>query len=439
MKPTIVDSRRASNARIRIKSAFSSLADLGQAAAHQLEPAKFKDPAAEAGFLNEFRMAGLPLTANACCIAIAGYVLIAAADIVSNGWSSVEAARRILPVMLLGLIVGLVALRPPAFLRRYNGVLGTLGLLAYGLSVSMTHLYREDDPTTVVNPTALIGLWIIYGFVRLPLRITVFLCAVGGALALLGSRVTNMPDPMTRTLIYLLVANALGIILSRSIEIRERQLFQQRRILESAQSELQRRSSTAEEASAEKSRLVAAIGHDLRQPMMAAVLHLSVLIGRVRARDVTGVERQADRVHDAVLFLRDSLEHLLLSARYDAGVEEVRSRPVALKEVFQKLSDLCESRGSPERVKLTIDVPDRKVIVSTDPQILLRALVNLVDNALKYSRGSADVQSRVVIRAVVRNGECRIAVVDNGIGIAGSDVESIWQPFSQVGSSETSG
>ena len=399
-------------------------------------PAPFGDPAVEAQFVRDFRLAGLRSTAYACSVAVVGYLLIWSVDVFFNGWSAVAAVRRLIVIALLGLIIVLVLLKPPSLLRHYNSFLGSLVFVAYVSSVSVTHLFRDDDPTVNINPTALIGLWIIYGFIRLPLKVTIFLGVAGGSCALFGSRLTNMHDPTIRTLIYLIVANVLGITNARSVEVRERQLYLQRRTLEQAQSDLRDRNRVAEQSSAEKTRLIAAVGHDLRQPMMAAILHLSVLMGRLDAGDTLGVQRQARRVLESVNLLGGTLEHLLLAARYDAGTEPINLRDVSLKSLLQRVADLSEPQATERQLALLIRMPRSELTVQTDEQTLLRTLVNLVSNALKFTRTSTTRRARVIVRVGFANGVCRILIADNGIGIADSDTDSIWRPFFQVDNRE---
>jgi signal transduction histidine kinase len=399
-------------------------------------PPQFDDPAAEAQFLQDFRRAGLTATVYACSVAVAGYVMIWAVDLAFNGWSGIQAVRRLVVMALLSLTIGLVLGFPTWLLRHYTPLLGVLVFITYVASVTVTHLFRSDDPTLNVAPTALLGLWIIYGFFRLPLKVTVFLGLTGGACALFGTRLTNAHDPAVRTLVYLLIANAFGVTHSRSVEIRERHLFLQRRTLEEAQAELGYRSRVAEQASAEKTRLMAAVGHDLRQPMMAAILHMSVLMRRLDAQDSVGVLRQADRVLRSVKMLGETLEDLLLAARYESGTEPIQIRPVLLSKLFQEVGDLSEPQAAEKGSVLLIRVPRSGLIVMTDERTLLRCLVNLVSNALKFTSSSGTGRSRVVVRAGVRKGLCRIVIADNGIGVADSDADSIWQPFFQVGNRE---
>jgi signal transduction histidine kinase len=363
--------------------------------------------------------------------------MIGLVDIAFSGWSLAGALRRLVLIFLLLLVIMLIARVPKTLLRHYTLGFGLLVGVVYVCSVTVTHLFRIDEATAVVNPTALLGLWMLYGFVRLPIHVSLAIGVIGGIFALFGSRMTNLPDPAIRTFVYLVIGNALGLTLARSIELRERQLFQQKETLRDAQLELQRRSDIAEQAAASKTRLVAAVGHDLRQPMMAARLHLSVLIQKMNAGDGLGAERQAAHVQQAVQLLNDLLEHLLLAARYDAGTEQINIGPVSLREIFHRVEQLCALEAQEQGVALIMRMPRPKVYVLTDNRICLRALVNLVTNAVKFAKPPHEEHlARVVVRAAVVGSRCKIGVLDNGIGISDHDIDAIWEPFFQVGNEE---
>ena len=245
-----------------------------------------------------------------------------------------------------------------------------------------------------------------------------------------------MHEPAIRTIIYLVVANALGVLLARSIEMRERQLFLQRRVAEAAQAESELRTRLAERASAEKTRLIAAVGHDLRQPMLSAVLNAEVLTNRLDAGDLVGVRRQARRVEESVKLLGETLEHVLTAARFDAGTEPVNIEDVPLGMMFARLSELFGPHAAAAGIELRLHMPTPGLVVQTDEQALMRVLMNLVSNAIKFTPARAGRQTGVVVRAFERDGLCRIHVADTGMGIAGSDLESIWEPFVQIGNDE---
>ena len=399
-------------------------------------PPPFSDVRTESLFLNEYRLAGLSSVAYACLFGMATYVAIGAVDIAYGAWSIAATVRRLIAVSLIGFIVVLIFAQPTRVLKAYNVLLGIWSATAIIGLVSVTRLLRTTDATALVYPVSLIALWILYGFVRLPLKIAVFVGIVGSYFSMFGSRLTNMNEPGIRTVIYLVLANALGILLARSIELRERQLFLQRRVAEAAQAELERRTKLAEHASAEKTRLIAAVGHDLRQPMLSAVLHADVLAQRLKAQDLEGVWRQADRVKESVKLLGATLEHLLTAARYDAGTEPVRVEPILLSGVFRRLSELFSAPAMAKGIELRIREPQPGLIVRTDEQALMRILMNLLSNAVKFTPCRGLKPAGVVVRAFLSDDTCQIFVADTGSGIAERDFDAIWEPFFQVNNEE---
>jgi CheY-like chemotaxis protein len=206
-------------------------------------------------------------------------------------------------------------------------------------------------------------------------------------------------------------------------------------VAESAQLELAQRTLDAETASAEKTRLLAAVAHDLRQPMLSAVLHSEVLRQRLEAGDATAVRRQALRMEESVKVLGETLEHLLVAARYDAGSESVEIGPVALVWLFHRLREVFDSQARSKGIELRISEPSTDLFIATNEQALFRILMNLISNGIKFTepRGAG---SGVLVKAHLAGQVCRIVVADTGVGIEQSHLASIWQPFFQVGNEE---
>jgi signal transduction histidine kinase len=88
------------------------------------------------------------------------------------------------------------------------------------------------------------------------------------------------------------------------------------------------------------------------------------------------------------------------------------------------MSQLAENKG----LKLTVKAPEPEIIVFTDRQILCRILLNLIDNAIKYSE-----QGEISIHTCTPSpGRVEISVADSGIGISREDMKRLFDPFAQV-------
>ncbi|MFN9999888.1 MAG: histidine kinase dimerization/phospho-acceptor domain-containing protein, partial [bacterium] len=158
---------------------------------------------------------------------------------------------------------------------------------------------------------------------RLPISVSALVGWAVSVLAVAWAPMVIGGSEFLRSCLYLSFANVFGMVLCRLLESRERELFHQRRRTEAARLEARERQAAAEEADRQKTRLIAAVSHDLRQPMAAAVAHLDVARSRLQADDLERAREPAERAEAALTMLGTTLDHLLTAARYDSGTVEL--------------------------------------------------------------------------------------------------------------------
>ncbi|MEP6807528.1 MAG: HAMP domain-containing sensor histidine kinase, partial [Chloroflexota bacterium] len=161
--------------------------------------------------------------------------------------------------------------------------------------------------------------------------------------------------------------------------------------------------------------------HELRTPLTivrGSVEHLR----RHRARPVAEVGEALSDIETEVDRLTSLVDDLLLLARSDSGVIEMRRESVDLAEVagdaLQRLRAQAEARG----VSLRLDAAP--VAVAGDPDRLRQLVAILIDNAIRHSPAGAAVQ--VGIRADSHPG---ISVEDQGPGIRSEDLPHVFDRF----------
>jgi signal transduction histidine kinase/ActR/RegA family two-component response regulator len=200
----------------------------------------------------------------------------------------------------------------------------------------------------------------------------------------------------------------------------ERQVADRTRKLEKRNQQLAAAKERAEEATASKSRFLAAASHDLRQPLHALTLFARALSRRVEgkeARDLVGQTEQA------LASLKEMFDALLDISRLDAGLIEPMPQNVSLCELVERVAGgfkaEAEHRGLAFRAR-AID----GAVVRTDPALLQTMLRNLLSNAMKFTkRGGVMLACRRV------QGRIAIEVYDTGVGIASEARDDIFQEF----------
>ncbi|AXV35617.1 hybrid sensor histidine kinase/response regulator [Aeromonas hydrophila] len=183
-----------------------------------------------------------------------------------------------------------------------------------------------------------------------------------------------------------------------------------------------------ERANHSKSRFLAAVSHDLTQPLNAAKLFTSSLLEMLPPADEPA--RIARHIDDALGATEDLITDLLDISRLEAGKFKAKKLDFALRDVFDNLKAefgvLAQAGG------IQFSVVESGVAVYSDVRLLRRVLQNFLTNAFRYNPGG-----RVLLGCRRLGDKVRIEVWDNGPGIPADKQEAIFDEFSRLDHSRT--
>ncbi|MDX1663714.1 MAG: GAF domain-containing protein [Candidatus Promineifilaceae bacterium] len=176
------------------------------------------------------------------------------------------------------------------------------------------------------------------------------------------------------------------------------------------------------ELDAVKSDFLATVSHDLRAPLNSIVGFATSLdqIGPLNARQ----EEFVQSIVDAARRMSNLVSALLDLARVDSQLEEVRE-PCDMQELVRSAVVDLQGRAIIDDIDLQLEAAPGLSSVSGNPNQIRQAVVNLVDNAIKYSPPA----SRVQVTLGQEDGELFVAVRDWGAGIADDDAPRIFERF----------
>ncbi|MCI0813792.1 MAG: PAS domain-containing protein [Chloroflexi bacterium] len=169
---------------------------------------------------------------------------------------------------------------------------------------------------------------------------------------------------------------------------------------------------------------VANVSHELRTPLSAVKSVIETLQGG--AVDEPDVARDfLARAETEVERLVQLLEELLALSRLESGDLHFTEHPLDMRDVVRSVGQRMAPHAQRAGVDLRVDVDGRVQGVSGDPAALERAIVNLVDNAIKFTPkgGSVDLSSRA------DDGSVTIVVADTGAGIDPLDLPRVFERF----------
>jgi signal transduction histidine kinase len=177
-----------------------------------------------------------------------------------------------------------------------------------------------------------------------------------------------------------------------------------------------------------KSDFVSNVSHELRTPLSLIRLYAETLeMGRLKSADkyqeyYSIIRKESER-------LTALINNILDFSRIEAGRKEYEFRQTDMRELVRNTLESyryqIEQSGFAFEEKIAEDVPS----LSVDREAMARSLLNLVNNALKYSQD----QKYIGVNLFRDNGSVKLEVVDHGIGIPQAEQQKIFDKFYRVG------
>ena len=188
--------------------------------------------------------------------------------------------------------------------------------------------------------------------------------------------------------------------------------------------------SAAEQANAQKSELLARIGHEVRTPINAIVGFAEVMleerfgpIGEPRYRDYLRDVR-ASGLH--VMSLVDDLLDL---ARVEAGRADLEFEPVALNDIVRDCVSMLLPKASRDRIIVRTSLAEALPPVLADRRSVKQIVLNLLSNAIKFNVSGGQA---IVSTGRDETGGVTLRVRDTGIGMGPADIGLALEPFRRV-------
>lgn len=186
------------------------------------------------------------------------------------------------------------------------------------------------------------------------------------------------------------------------------------------------------QANRAKDEFLANMSHELRTPLSGILGISEVLLTEMHGALNEKQSHYLETVHSSGMHLLGLINDILDIAKIESGKFELNPENTSLNSICESSLVFVREQAKKKSIKVEYSLPVPATFIFADPKRLKQILVNLLNNAVKFTPENGEV--KLEVRREDAAGQLWFSVSDNGIGIAPENMKKLFQPFEQLDS-----
>lgn len=212
--------------------------------------------------------------------------------------------------------------------------------------------------------------------------------------------------------------------LEELVEVRTQTLNETIQELETAKEQISISLENEKELNRLKSRFLSMASHEFRTPLSAVLLSASLIDKYAQPFNSADVNKHVGKIKSSVAGLTFILNNFLQLEKLESGKVATAFTDFNLKELGEEITEEMQLLVKGAQI-ITYEHRGSESEINLDKNLLKNSIVNLITNAVKYSRENAKIE----FATEINNDTCTIMVKDNGIGIPKEDQKYLFDAF----------
>lgn len=172
-----------------------------------------------------------------------------------------------------------------------------------------------------------------------------------------------------------------------------------------------------------RSNLLRSISHDLRTPLTSIMGSSSVILESYDSIDESVKKELLKNIYEDASWLTRSVENIISITRFDDGSLDIKKNLEVVEEIISEAISIIKKFSGTH--KINTDIPDEVIILSVDGLLIEQVLINIIDNAVRYTPKGSEIK----IKVIKINNYVYFEIEDNGNGLKEEDIDHIFDKF----------